>query len=103
MTEAACRGVQTSFKLPKKYSSICHSLCYLFLFSGLLLSCYVRFPENSAVQLEVSSIFLHSYTNSSLGTLNSIKVEVELKTLGILTSDKSHFAKLPYKLMTFIR
>ena len=47
-----------------------------------------------------------SYTHiliAALETLNSIKVEVELKTLGILTSDKSHFAKLPYKLMTFIR
>ena len=40
---------------------------------------------------------------TALETLNSIKVEVELKTLGILTSDKSHFAKLPNKLMTFIR
>ena len=30
---------------------------------------------------------------AALETLNSIKIEVELKTLGILTSDKSHFAR----------
>ena len=52
--------------------------------------------------LGVPEFFTRLYDSKKLN-LNSFKVKVELKTLGILTSDRSQFVKLAHKLMTFIR